>query len=126
MKRILFVAAIFAIAAVGTARAMDPVTVRMGSPDSTYEIAQSTISISSATVTTITATTGYRVVHISNPSTTAVLYYRVDGSTANIPTVGFPIPASTADHAIESNAAINLQLAVGTTTVTVPIKTLKK
>lgn len=124
--RNLFFAAILAIAAVGQVRAIEPVSVIPWLPESTYDISQSTISISSSAVTTIAAVSGYRAVHVSNLTASTVLYYRIDGSTANIPTVGFPIPAATADHTIESNGVISLQLAVGTTTVIVPIKTIRK
>jgi hypothetical protein len=128
MKKFLF--ALFLCGLVRAAYAMDPVTVRMGQPDSTWEISQSTITVSSATVTTIAAVTGYRVVHISNlASSGTTIYYRIDGSTASIPTVGFPIAPTERDHAIESNAVISLQLtsgAPGTTLNNVPTKTLRK
>lgn len=128
MKKFLFM--LLLCGCVRHVYAMEPVTVRMGQPDSTYEVSQTTITIASTTVTTIAAVSGYREVHISNLANAGTtIYYRIDGSTASIPTVGFPIAPTERDHKIESNAVISLQLAAGsgvTTLSNVPTKTLKK
>ncbi len=127
MKKFLFVLVLCGAAKV--AHAVEPVSVVPWLPESTYTLSQSTISVSSGTVTTISAVSGYRSVHISNfANSGTTLYYRIDGSTASIPTVGFPIAPSAQDHPIETNGVISLQLAAGSgsATVTVPIKTIRK
>lgn len=125
MKKFLFM--LLLVGCVHVAHAMQPMTVRMGQPDSTYEVSQSTIALSSTSVTTVAAVTGYREYHISNLSMTTTIFYRIDGSTLNIPTVGFPIVPRESDHKIESNAVISLQLGSGVSALSnVPTKTLKK
>ncbi len=126
MKKFLFM--LLLAGCVRSIQAMEPVTVRMGQPDSTYEVSQSTIALSSTTVTTIAAVSGYREVHISNFATTSTtIYYRIDGSTLSIPTVGFPIAPTERDHKIESNAVISLQLGTGVSALSnIPTKTLRK
>jgi len=112
MKKFLMTAfLLFGLAA--AAKAGDPVSV-MAWPNSNYVIAQSSVQISSTAVTTIAADSGYRAVYISNllnPTTT--IYYRIDGSTASIPTVGWPIPPGALEAKIETDGVISLQLAAG-------------
>lgn len=124
MKKLFFVCALV-LSGLGLARAGEPVSM-MPWPNSTYAVSNSTVVVSSNTVLTIAATSGFRAIHIgnfSNPGTT--LYYRLDGSTASIPTVGWVIPPA-GEERIESNAAINLQLAVAASSVTVRVKTFTK
>lgn len=126
MKKALFVSAFISIAWIGELKAIEPVSVIPWLPESTYTISQSTISVSSTSVTTIAAVSGYRSVHLSNLlNTSTTLYYRIDGSTVSIGTVGYPIAPGDKDHAIETNGVISLQLAVGSS-VGVFTKTIRK
>jgi len=123
MKKLIFLVVLFAGA--GSLFAGEPVSL-MGWPNSTYSMSQSTISISSSAVTTHAATSGYQAVYISNLANAGTtIYYRVDGSTISIPTVGWPIAPSQSEK-IESNAVIYFQLAAGDTAITVPKKVIKK
>lgn len=127
MRKLMFMAALVFLAFAAKVKAVEPVSVIPWLPESSYDIAQSTISVSSTTVTTISAVSGYRQVHLSNlVNSGTTIYYRIDGSTQNISTVGWPIEPRAADHTIESNAAINLQLAAGASSVTVTAKTKRK
>ena len=125
MKKFLLTALIL-IGFSALARAGDPVSV-MAWPNSNYNISQSTMQISSTTVATIAADSGYRAVYISNLSNASTtIYYRIDGSTASIPTVGWPIPPSALEAKIETDSVISLQLAAGATAIDVRRKIIKK
>lgn len=110
---------------VGGLHAMEPVSIRMGQPDSAYEIANSTISVSSTTVTTIAAVTGYRKMLIRDVTASTSFFYRLDGSTASITTVGM-LNNTTETATIESNAAMYLQLANGVATKVFNVLTFRK
>jgi hypothetical protein len=122
MKRKWFIPVIFGFLGLSVCIAfgMEPVNVRMGGPESKWNDTNGTLSITSYTVTTIDAVTrGYRKVTIPNTLATATtFYYRVDGSTINIPTVGLPVvPNATAE--IETEEEINLLLEPGMPGITV-------
>lgn len=121
VKKLLLISA-FLLASVATVRAGDPVSV-MAWPNSSYSIAQSSVQVSSGSVTTIAADSGYRAVYISNllnPTTT--IYYRIDGSTASIPTVGWPIPPGALEAKIETDSVISLQLAAGASVTAIDVR----
>ena len=80
-----------------------------------------TITISSSTVAEIVALNGYREVMIGDPDVTATIFYRVDGSTINIPTVGWWIPAGEG-QTIKFNKIIYLQLKAGVSSITARIQ----
>jgi hypothetical protein len=107
------------------AKAGEPVSV-MAWPNSTYDITQSTIAISSSSVYAFPAVSGYRSVLIDNIANTGTtVYYRVDGSTLSIPTVGWQILPS-ATEKIETNGVISLQLGADISSVNVRQKTIRK
>ncbi|MBI4396133.1 MAG: hypothetical protein HY548_03490 [Elusimicrobia bacterium] len=124
MKRIFCIAFLLLLGSAGAGFAGDPAWLELD-PNSSYTISQATISISSDTVTTIAAETRYREIYIGDPSTTVSIFYRVDGSTVSIPTVGWWIPAGQWGR-IESNSAINLQLGAGESSVTARRMTVQK
>lgn len=89
-------------------------------PESEYGISQSTISISSTSVTTVAGSLGYRLLSMGEPTSSTTVYYRIDGSASNIPTVGWWfIPSQ--GHSIESNADVKLQLGAGASSVIIRI-----
>lgn len=93
-------------------------------PTSDYKIVQDTVTISSTTVTTIAAVSGYRCVYLGDPLIGSTVYYRIDGSTRSVPTVGdWFVPS--AKGAIEYNGVINLQLGAGVSSVVLRRKTLR-
>ncbi len=81
-------------------------------PESTYSISQSSVSISSETTLSYLPTDRYRSISFALDGDSSVVYYRVDGSTADVFTVGFPFVASTG-VTIESNNLIGIQLKAG-------------
>jgi len=94
--------------------------VSMDSHGSYYELTHETISVSSASVTTITRLAqpnDYREIYLKAPGDTTVVYYRIDGSTVNIPTTGYGFVAQDG-HEIESSGVIYLQLGSGAAAVT--------
>lgn len=105
----------------GLAAAVEPVSIIPWLPESTYDVTQSTVAISSQTVSWDAAVSGYRTVHIANLSATATLYYRVDGSTASTGLVGYPILPSTLGQ-IESNAMIGYQLGASATVGSIDVR----
>lgn len=110
----------------GSVFATQPVSIVHGLPESRYDYTNGTLSLSSFTVTTITATSGYRAVIIPNVLTSAsTIYYRLDGSTTSIATEGFPI-LPTATATIETNQAISLLLEPGQSAKTVRYLQQKK
>ncbi len=128
MKKFLLMFTFALLFVAGKVFAGDPVSV-MAWPNSNYVLAQSSVQVSSGSVTTIAADSGYRCVYLSNllnPTTT--IYYRIDGSTASIPTVGWPIPPGALEAKIETDGVISLQLAAGSgvTAIDVRRKTVKK
>lgn len=109
MRQILMLFTL-AVLVMAKAYATQPVSIVHGQPESRYDYTNGTLSLSSFTVTTVAATSGYRALIIPNVlANAATIYYRVDGSTQNIATTGFPIlPATT--EIIETNQTINLLL----------------
>lgn len=108
MKKFL-IAMLFVGAGLSIAKSGDPVSF-MAWPNSKYDIEQSTFQVSSMTVATVSPVSTYRATYIWNTSGSATIYYRIDGSTAAIPTVGWPIlPNEKAK--IETDAAISIMLA---------------
>ncbi|MBI4396362.1 MAG: hypothetical protein HY548_04650 [Elusimicrobia bacterium] len=93
--------------------------------DSTYVMSQSTISVSSDTVTTISPGGRYREVYLGDPDITTSVFYRVDGSTVNVPTVGLWFSPATVGS-IESSATIYLQLPAGASSITLRKLEVKK
>lgn len=124
MKRFLFLS-LFAAFGLMNANAMEPVTVRMGQPDSTYNIANSTISISSSAVTTLAAVDGYRKILIRDVTQSTSFFYRIDGTTTSVTTAGFWNNTSEV-CTIESNAAVYLQLAAGVASKVFNVLTFRK
>lgn len=87
--------------------------------ESGYDLAQSSVTLSSTSVTTISAVSGWREVKIANslnPATT--VYYRIDGSTNDITTVGWLI-LPREKETIETKGTINLQLPAGASSIVV-------
>ena len=86
---------------------------------SNYHSKQDTITVSSKTVTTIAAAgSSYQTItlqSLSNNHTT--IYYRIDGSTVNVPTVGLGSDPTTM-FTIETNSVVYLQLAATKAAVT--------
>lgn len=125
MKRILCLAAFVMFSCITNSKAMDPVTVRMGQPESAYNITNSTISVSSTTVTTIAAVDGYRKILIRDITASTSFFYRLDWTTTSVTTAGF-LNTSTEVCTIESNAAVYLQLAVGVAAKVFNVLTFRK
>jgi hypothetical protein len=116
MKRIMFILAILTIAALSVSWGGEPV-FNIGGPDSHYTITNGTISVSSSAVTTVAAVDRFREIYIGDLDSTVTTYYRVDGSTVNIPTVGWWILPGESKR-IETNGTIKLQLATDAATAT--------
>jgi hypothetical protein len=122
MRKILlgaFVAFGFAAVAIGG----DPVWLQPYS-DSSYRFAHSTISVSSFSVTTVPAAGRWREVYVGEPTASVSVFYRVDGSTQNIPTVGSWIEAGK-EKRIESNDPIYFQLGAAASAVTLRLTTVQ-
>lgn len=96
------------------AHAGDPVNAV--ARDSSYTQSMSTITVSSSAVTTIAASTGWREFYVGDPASPSTVFFRCDGSTANITTVGWWIPAGQQQR-IETNNACNFQVEAGTAPV---------
>lgn len=108
----------------GSAFAGDPVWLQSYS-DSSYAISHSTISVSSTAVATISATSRWREVYVGGPHVTVPIYYRMDGSTQSITSVGSWIEVAK-EKRIETNAEISLQLASGASSTTIRVTELKR
>jgi hypothetical protein len=108
MRRIFIFACLLVVASI--AHGAEPVFT--AGRDSIYEYTNGTLAVSSSVVTSFSAVTGYRKVTLTNSTS---FFYRVDGSTSNIATTGFPVAAN-ASHDIESSAAIHLLNPVGVAT----------
>lgn len=80
--------------------------------DSSYMRENTTITVSSYTVTRIPREYGYRQVYLGDPDTIVDVHYRVDDTTTNITTDGWWIPAGQG-QAVKSNSDIYLQLKAG-------------
>lgn len=122
MKRLLM-AVIFLFGS--TAYAVETVTSKSGRPESAYSVAHSTVSISSFTVSSDAASVGYRSIWLNNLSTSATIYYRIDGSTNYITTVGWPIYPGEQGN-IEYNGVINYLLGAGSAATTFIKKVIRK
>lgn len=125
MKKLIYTLLLLG-AGVVTARAGDPVSVS-AFPNSRYDVSQSTISVSSTTVTTLAAVSGYRAAYIGQLGLTsgATIFYRVDGSTDSIPTVGSWILPGDVEK-IETDNAIHLQLGAAQTAITARLRQVRK
>lgn len=116
MVRKLVIIAFISIAGLAVrAHAGDPVNAV--ARDSSYTQSQSTITITSFTVTSIQAVTGWREYYVGDPASVSTVFFRCDGSTANITTVGWWIAAGQ-ERRIETNNACNFQVQAGTAAVT--------
>jgi len=109
MKRTLAIFAVLIVSALGICRASEPVSIVPGLPESGYDITQSTVALSSFTVTSFAATSHFRQLTLIAPTS---FFYRLDGSTLSLTTVGFPVAANTKET-IESNGAVKILLPVG-------------
>ena len=76
------------------------------------------ITISSTTYTTISAEYEPREIYLGDPTTLIPVFYRIDGSTTNITTEGWWIPAGQG-QVIELNSTIYLQLEAGESDITI-------
>jgi len=104
MKKFLFGALLFLLPAIS--RAVDPVAIVSGRPESRFEYTNSTLSIPYLTVATITACIGYRQITIPNTLAGATsFYYRLDGINTGISTTGIPVKQNEI-AVIESNQVI--------------------
>jgi hypothetical protein len=125
MKKLICMS-ILLVAGSIVAKAGDPVSVTPF-PNSRYDIAHSTIAVSSNTVTTIAAVGGYRAAYIGQLGLAvgATIFYRIDGSTAAIPTVGsWILPGE--EEKIETDNAIHLQLGVNQSSITARLRQIRK
>jgi hypothetical protein len=77
-------------------KAGQPVSIVPGMPESRYAFTNAVLTISSHTLATIPAVpVGYRQIVIpNNLAGAAAFFYRVDGSTINIPTTGLNVAAN--------------------------------
>ena len=115
LKKLLIIcAAIIALAAIPAAVHADQY---MGW-DSSFRVIQDTITLSSSTITAIPFESGYREVSIGDPATNQTVFYRVDLSSAAIPTVGWWFNSG-AGFTVESNNIIYLQLAPAVASINV-------
>ena len=101
MKKTLLFSALVFMFGVGLSLASEPVWMTRAQ-DGDYSVTQTTISISSSSVSTISASrTGYRKIWIQLDFSHAQLaagtsvFFRIDGSTSNIPTVGYQVLGTT-------------------------------
>lgn len=128
MKRRFFVYALF-IAGLICLNGRDahgaPIFTPITTVGSDYVIEQSTIAISSATVTTIEPDGRFREILIGSPVSASNVYYRLDNSTVNVTSVGWWIPA-TEGVAIEYNGRIHLQMEAGAATTNYRVLKFKK
>jgi hypothetical protein len=108
MKKWFFVLAfLFA----GSAEAADLVYTHGGQPESSYNISQSSVAISSVTTSIDSSTVAYRAIYVFNSSATT-FYYRIDGSTQSVALVGYPVLPGTAEK-IETNSLVGYQVIPG-------------
>lgn len=119
MKKFLFIPLLLIC---GLASAGDIVSPLKGNPDSFYDVAHSTVAISSTTVTTDVAVVGYRAVYIYNLSTVSTAYYYLGAvaSTTTVTTNGWPIfpwrgTSNPIPEKIEYNGLISYRLIPGST-----------
>lgn len=118
MRKILFGVAIALAALLGPRWGFcaDPVTIDPF-PNSTYAVQHGTVTLSSTTVTTFAATNRFRELYIGDPTSSVSIFYRADGFSTFVSTVGWWVPAGTGQK-IESNNAINLLLGAGAASFT--------
>jgi hypothetical protein len=119
MKRLLI--GLLFIAAPATAG--DPVWLT--TPGADYVISHTTVSVSSLAVTNVAPSSyRWREVYIGSLTLGTTLYYRIDGSTTNIPTVGSWVEPGK-EKRIQTNGPIDIRLESGSA-VTVRITEVSK
>ena len=116
----IFYSAALLILFAGVINAADPVYSLRGQPESAYNVSQSTVAVSSNTVSTDASVSGYRNTCIFNLSLGSTVYYRIDGSTNNVATVGYPILPLTFG-CVEYNGEINWLLGASDTVGSVDV-----
>ncbi len=95
--------------------AADPVFLS-AFPESTYTITQSTVSISSSTAVLIAESNNrFRELYVGDPDSISALFYRIDGVSTDIATVGWWVPAGTGQK-IESNNDVYAIMEAGAAT----------
>lgn len=112
----------------GKVSAADPVAYEERSSASRYATSQSTMIVHSSGPVTIAGSTGYREVTIFNASNLvggATVYYREDGFSTLISTIGTPIFPQRTER-IETQNPITLQINGGPTTTTTIRRKIKQ
>lgn len=97
----------------------------LGIARSDYSISHSSVSISSAPTTTISPGSSFNKVIISNLNFGTTFFYRADGSSTAVASVGTPIFPNTKET-IETNNDINVALAAGTSAKDARIEKINK
>lgn len=133
MKKFLSISIFLLAAFIVNAHAGDVVSPLKGQPESWYDVTHSTVAISSQTVSSDVAVSGYRAVYLYNLNTTTTIYYKLSTSTQSVTTLGWPIfpYRSTTIYPqaekIEYNGQINYQAAPGAVgSIDVTKKTIRK
>ena len=79
------------------------------------------VALSSSTVTTVGNVQASRILNVSNLGNAATIYYKVDGSTINIPTTGFAIAPNAEKHQIHRYEPVKFQLPEGQAATTIRV-----
>ena len=93
--------------------------------DSGFNYAHYTMQVDSYTVTEISQVYGFRQVYIGEPTSSNIVYYKLDGSTTNIVAQGWWIDAGQASF-MTTNQKVYLQLGAGVSAETFRVLEIKK
>ncbi len=108
MKRFLLFISLLVMAA--TARAVEPVAIYPGLPESAFGYTHGTLSVSSFSSVGFSAVAGYRKLTLTIPTS---FFFMADGTTssATIVTSGFPVTDTTKNlFEIETNGVLRITL----------------
>lgn len=118
LKALVLMSAFLAMGFLAKAGAVDMRTTcptfDLGIARSDYAIAHSSVAISSQTCTTFQPSGSYNAIRIDNLNFGTTMFYRMDGSSAAVTTVGIPILPNTSEI-IETANDVNVTIVAGLT-----------
>lgn len=129
IKSLVLMAAFLAMGFLAKAGAVDMRTTYptfdLGIARSDYAVSHASVTVSSQTCTTLPPSGSYNAIRIDNLNFGTTMFYRMDGSSTAVATVGVPILPNTSEI-IETASDVNVTLVVNASSVTARVTRINK